>query len=228
MNICGIVCEFNPFHNGHRYLIDECRRAFGAESAVVCVMSGDFVQRGENALFLKHDRARAAVAGGADLVLELPLPWCMAPAETFARGAVGLLGATGIVTRLCFGSESGDLPMLRSTARILLRPETDERIRRELETGCAYAAARQRALEAMGGAGAALTQPNDILAVEYLKALELQALPLEPFAVARRGACRADAGRRRRRGSSDERRVGNEGRSRWSAYHETWMASGLP
>ena len=188
MNICGIVCEFNPFHNGHRYLIDECRRAFGADSAVVCVMSGDFVQRGENALFLKHDRARAAVAGGADLVLELPLPWCMAPAETFARGAVGLLGATGIVTRLCFGSESGDLPMLRSTARILLRPETDERIRRELETGCAYAAARQRALEAMGGAGAALTQPNDILAVEYLKALELQALPLEPFAVARRGA----------------------------------------
>jgi len=186
MNICGIVCEYNPFHSGHRHLIDECRRALGADSAVLCVMSGDFVQRGESALFPKHDRARAAVAGGADLVLELPLPWCMAPAETFARGAVGMLGASGVVTHLCFGSESGDLPLLRETARTLLRPETDARIRSELETGCSYAAARQRALEAAGCA--APTQPNDILAVEYLKALELQALPLAPFAVARRGA----------------------------------------
>ena len=78
MNICGIVCEYNPFHAGHRYLIDACRGALGADSAVVCVMSGDFVQRGEAAAFAKHDRARAAVAGGADLVIELPLPWCMA------------------------------------------------------------------------------------------------------------------------------------------------------
>ena len=188
MPTVGIVCEYNPFHKGHLHMIEEIRRRLGEDVTTACVMSGDYVQRGESACFDKFVRAEAACRCGADLVLELPLPWCMAPAETFARGAVGLLGATGIVTRLCFGSESGDLPMLRSTARILLRPETDERIRRELETGCAYAAARQRALEAMGGAGAALTQPNDILAVEYLKALELQALPLEPFAVARRGA----------------------------------------
>ena len=189
MNICGIVCEFNPFHSGHRYLIDECRRALGADSAVVGVMSGDFTQRGEAAAYLKHDRARAAVSGGADLVLELPLPWCMAPAETFARGAVGLLGAAGIMTHLCFGSESGDLPALRETAAQLLRPELDALIRAGLERGIGYAAARQRALETLTGRPApALTQPNDILAVEYLKALETQKLPLTPFAVRRQGA----------------------------------------
>ena len=112
---CGIVCEYDPFHNGHAYQIAYAKETLGLP--VVCAMSGDFVQRGEAAIYSKHDRARAAVAGGADLVLELPLPWCMAPAETLARGAVGLLGAAGIVTHLCFGSESGDLPMLEETAR---------------------------------------------------------------------------------------------------------------
>ena len=188
MNICGIVCEYNPFHAGHRYLIDVCRGEFGGDSAVVCVMSGDFVQRGEPAAYLKHDRARAAVAGGADLVLELPLPWCMAGAETFARGGVALLGATGLVTRLCFGSESGDLPLLRETARQLLRPEMDALIRAELESGLGYPAARQRALETLAGSASALTEPNDILAVEYLKALETQEQAMTPFAVCRRGA----------------------------------------
>ena len=152
MNICAIVCEFDPYHLGHRYLIDECRRAFGADAAVVCVMSGDFVQRGAPAAFLKHDRARAAVAGGADLVLELPLPWSMAPAETFARGAAGLLGACGLSARLCFGSESGDLTMLQKTAELLLGPETDALIRKELESGIGYASARL----SCAGAGSAI------------------------------------------------------------------------
>ena len=189
MNICGIVCEFNPFHNGHRYLIDACRAHLGADSAVVCVMSGDFVQRGEAAAFLKHDRARAAVASGADLVLELPLPWCMATAQTFARGAVGLLDATGVVTHLCFGSESGDLPGLIQTARALAAPELDALLRAELERGIGYAAARQRALEALTGTEqTALTQPNDILAVEYLRTMETQGMNMTPFCVKRRGA----------------------------------------
>ena len=189
MNICGIVCEYNPFHNGHRYLIDVCRRKLGADSAVVCVMSGDFVQRGEAAVYCKHDRARAAVAGGADLVIELPLPWSLAPAERFARGAVGLLGATGCVTHLVFGSESGDLAALRETAALLLEPETDALLRAELESGISYAAARQKAVEARSGKAAiALTQPNDILAVEYLKALALQGLDITPLAVRRCGA----------------------------------------
>ena len=197
MNICGIVCEFNPFHTGHRFLIDECRRVFGADTGIVCAMSGDVVQRGEAAAFTKHDRAAAAVAGGADLVLELPLPWSMAPAETFARGGVGLLAAAGCVTHLCFGSESGDPAALEEAAELLLRPELDELLRRELETGIPYAAARQRALEALSGKPApALSRPNDILAVEYLKALRQQGAALTPFAVPRRGAAHdaAEAG----------------------------------
>ena len=188
MNICGIVCEFNPFHNGHRYLIDVCRRSLGEDSAVVCVMSGDFVQRGEAAVFRKHDRARAAVAGGADLVLELPLPWSMAPANTFARGGVGLLHAIGCVTHLCFGSESGDLALLKETAAALSRPELDGLIRAELERGIGYAAARERALEALTGKAEALRSPNDILAVEYLRAIETVGASMRPFAVERRGA----------------------------------------
>ena len=189
MNICGIVCEYNPFHNGHRFLIDECRRILGADTAVVCAMSGDFVQRGEAAAFLKHDRARAAVAGGADLVLELPLPWCLSPAETFARGAVGLLGAAGLVTHLCFGSECGDLSLLRETAEKLFDPELDAMIRARMADRTPYAAARQAAVETLlGKPTPVLARPNDILAVEYLKALRKQGLFLAPLTVARRGA----------------------------------------
>ena len=189
MKICGIVCEYNPFHSGHRYLIDECRRTLGEETAVVCVMSGDFVQRGEAAIFDKHARARAAVAGGADLVFELPLPWCMAPAETFARGGVGLLGAMGCVTHLAFGSECGDLSALTETAELLLRGEVQEEIRARMTDGLSFAAARQRAAEAVAGkALPALSTPNDILALEYLKAAQAQRLTLTPLAVQRRGA----------------------------------------
>ena len=88
----GIVCEYNPFHNGHAYHITRALQELGADEGVVCVMSGDFVQRGEPAVYSKYARAEAACRCGADLVLELPLPWCLASAEGFARGAVGLLG----------------------------------------------------------------------------------------------------------------------------------------
>ena len=189
MNICGIVCEYNPFHNGHAYLISEVRQRLGADTGVICAMSGDFVQRGEAAVFDKHDRARAAVLGGADLVLELPLPWSISSAEGFARGAVGLLGATGLVTHLAFGSESGDAELLRELAALLTEPETDLLIREELSTGISYAAARQKALEKRcGHAVPQLASPNDILAVEYLKAVRMQNLALTPIAVRRIGA----------------------------------------
>ena len=189
MNICGIICEYNPFHNGHRYMIEAVRDKLGDDCAVVCAMSGDFVQRGEAAIFSKHDRARAAVAGGADLVLELPLPWCMAPAETFARGGVGLLAATGVVTHLAFGSESGDLAALEKTARALLDPDLEPLLKEELAAGQPYAAARQRAVERLTGEGAdVLARPNDILAVEYLKAMYQKGINLIPLAVPRMGA----------------------------------------
>ena len=114
MAVIGIVCEYNPFHRGHQLHMEKARAALGEESAVVCVMSGDFVQRGEAAVYAKSARAEAACRCGADLVFELPLPWCVSSAERFAMGAVGLLDSLGIVTHLSFGSESGDLEIGRA------------------------------------------------------------------------------------------------------------------
>ena len=189
MITCGIVCEYNPFHNGHAYQIREIRRLLGEDTAIVCIMSGDFVQRGDIAVYPKHDRARAAVCGGANLVFELPLPWSISSAESFARGAVGLLGAMGNVSHLCFGSESGDVNVLEQISELVLRPEIDELIRLGLGKGVSYATARQKALERLNGAALPqLSNPNDILAVEYLKAIRLQKLDLQPIAIQRIGA----------------------------------------
>lgn len=116
--VIGIVAEFNPFHEGHAYLLREARQRFGADFVVIA-MSGDFVQRGEPAVFSKYDRTRAALAGGADLVLQLPVMFSTAAAEDFAAAAVALLDRTGICDQQLFGSESGDLPLLQRTADFL-------------------------------------------------------------------------------------------------------------
>lgn len=189
MKIIGIVSEYNPFHNGHRYHIEESRKAAGGDSAVVCVMSGDFVQRGEAAIFSKFARAEAAAKGGADLVLELPLPWALSSAEAFSRGAVGLLGALGCVDYLSFGSECGDMKVLSALATALLDPAIDAKILEELKTGISYASARQKAIEKdLGSFARYLETPNNILAVEYLKALYTLRLRIEPMTVVRAGA----------------------------------------
>lgn len=189
MNICGIVCEYNPFHNGHAYQISEIRRLLGEDTGVICVMSGDFVQRGEAACYAKHDRARAAVCGGADLVLELPLPWSLSSAEGFARGAVELLAAAGTVTHLAFGSECGDLAQLQKVTNALLRPETAQSLREKLSEGLPFAAARQQAVEQyLSEQVPLLKSPNDILAIEYLKALQQGRHSILPLAIQRRGA----------------------------------------
>ena len=188
--VAGIVAEYNPFHNGHGYQIARTREALGEETAVVCAMSGSFVQRGEPAVFEKHLRARAALLGGADLVLELPLPWAMASAETFARGAVEILMSTGLVTHLSFGSECGDTTALEGIAALLLRPEMDPLIREGLSAaGLSYAAARQRAAETLAGEPLpALASPNDILGIEYLKSLYYVNSEIVPLAIPRAGA----------------------------------------
>ncbi len=189
MKIIGIVAEYNPFHNGHKFHIHESRAAVSSDTAVVCVMSGDFVQRGEPAIYPKHIRAEAAVMGGADLVFELPLPWSLSSAEGFARGAVGLLGQLGCVNYLSFGSECGDMNILNALANGLLDPRIDIAIREELEKGVSYAAARQNALTRdLGSMADYLASPNNILAVEYLKAICEQHLRLEPITVQRSGA----------------------------------------
>ena len=116
MPTIGIIAEYNPFHSGHRHHIQTVRRTFGADSAIVCAMSGNWVQRGQPALADKWTRAALALAQGVDLVLELPTLWAAASAEPFARGGVGLLAATGVVDILSFGSEAGDLAPLQQAA----------------------------------------------------------------------------------------------------------------
>ena len=188
MAIIGIVAEYNPFHTGHEYHIARSRELLGADSTVICVMSGDFVQRGEPALYSKFARAEAACRCGADLVIELPLPWALSSAEGFARGSVGLLGALG-ATHLSFGSECGELEPLQRVAEALLDPLLGEDLRAELQAGIPFAAARQRAAARRVGALAELLQaPNNILAVEYLKAIFDQRLDLHPLTILRTGA----------------------------------------
>ncbi len=194
--VCGIVAEYNPFHNGHRYHLDATRAQLGEDCAMVCVMSGNFVQRGAPAVLEKHARAEAALRCGADLVIELPLPWALSSAEGFARGAVSLLRAAGVVNYLSFGSESGTLAPLRESAAVLLLPELDELVREELRRGDSYAAARQRAAERLAGSALpVLNRPNDMLGVEYLKAIAVLKAPIQPLTVLRRGAGHDEAGR---------------------------------
>ena len=125
MHSCGIVAEYNPFHAGHAFHLAETRRRLGEDCALVCAMSGSFVQRGESAVFSKFARAEAAVRCGADMVLELPLPWSLASAEGFARGAVGLLAAAG-VEALSFGSECGDTKPLYAALEAIQDPRFPE------------------------------------------------------------------------------------------------------
>ena len=185
MRVAGVVAEYNPFHAGHAYHIAETRRRLG-ECAVVCVMSGNFVQRGDCAVFDKWARARSALEGGADLVLELPTVWAASSAEGFARGAVGLLKATGVVDTLSFGSESGLLDDLCQLARVLEGEAYQAALRNELDRGIGFAQARQNAaLNALGKQAETLRGANDCLAVEYLRAA---GGTLSLVAVLRRGA----------------------------------------
>lgn len=190
MAVAGIITEYNPFHRGHRWQIQTLRRLLGADAAVVAVMSGNFVQRGDFAILEKRARAECALLGGADLVLELPSPWSAATAERFAQGGVALLAATGVVTHLAFGCEAGDLGPLDAAARCLEGPGWEETARRHLAAGVTFAAARQAAVRDLAGEGAAacLSRPNDILAVEYLRAAARQGAALQPLALPRVGA----------------------------------------
>lgn len=188
MKTAGIICEYNPFHRGHAWQIAELRRALGEDTAVVCAMSGAFVQRGDFAVMRAHARAEAAVRGGVDLVLELPLPWAISSAEGFARGGVAVLEETGCVDTLVFGSECGDAQSLTDTARTLLDGDFPPLLRAQLEKGLSFASAREAAArELLGEKAAVLSQPNDILGVEYCKALLQCGSKIVPLAIARRG-----------------------------------------
>ena len=183
MDAVGVVCEFDPMHLGHERLLRQAKADTGLP--VVCAMSGNYIQRGGMACLNKFARAEMAVLCGADLVVELPTPWAMATAERFADGGVSLLAGCG-VKHLYFGSECGDIAALDAAAETLLREEFQADILRELQTGLSYAVARQAALEKrIGGSASLLSQPNNTLAVEYLKAIRRRELPLSAATVRR-------------------------------------------
>lgn len=190
MTIVGIICEYNPFHRGHRKQFLEIRQRFGADAAIVCLMSGNYVQRGAPAVFDREVRARAAILSGADLVLELPVTASLSSAEGFASAGVAILSP--LCDYLCFGTESGNSDALMRTAQALLCPGFSEQLRQRLATGVSFPAARQQALEALGIPGTLLEQPNDILATEYCKAILAQGSSLLPFPVTRRGSYHAE------------------------------------
>ncbi|WP_162840294.1 tRNA(Met) cytidine acetate ligase [Acetanaerobacterium elongatum] len=186
MTIAGIIAEYNPFHNGHAYQIAKTR-ALGATHVAVC-MSGDFTQRGECAVIEKHARVKAALLGGADLIVELPLPYAVSSAERFAFGGVSVLNALGCVDILSFGSESGDISALKRVVEALENSQFAPLLQKQLDKGLVFPKARQLALtELLGEDALVLSHPNNTLGVEYIKWLERLNSRIQPVTVPRKG-----------------------------------------
>lgn len=184
MRVCGVICEYDPFHNGHAVHLAALRERTACDY-IVCVMSGHFTQRGDPALLSKWARAEMALRCGADAVFELPALFAVRDAERFARGGVGLLTALGVVTHLGFGSETGDLDALTAAAA---RVAEGDAVREGLALGQTLARARGEA------AGLAKGAPNDTLAMEYLRALDGLRSPLKAVAIRREGHGHHDRG----------------------------------
>jgi len=190
MKVLGITAEYNPFHDGHQYHLTESKKRAGADAVVVC-MSGNFVQRGEPAVFDKWARAKAAVEKGVDLVLELPTYFATGSAETFAAGSIGIFRSLGMIDAVSFGSESGSIGELERVAAVLAEEpeEFREILRRELDGGNGFPKAREAALSGVLGEEAAslLEGSNDILGIEYLKAAKRLGFDAPFIAVPRKG-----------------------------------------
>lgn len=186
MNICGIICEYNPFHNGHKYHIEQTREKFGA-THIVGVMSGNFTQRGDVAVIDKYRRAETALKNGVDLVIELPVVYSLGSAEQFAQGAVYLLNALGCVDTLSFGSECGNINQLREAAGAVLYAQESDEFKSYMKEGLSYPAALQKAIERYYTDDVidTLACPNNTLAVEYIKAIDNIASPIKPVTVQR-------------------------------------------
>lgn len=187
MKTAAIIAEYNPFHNGHAYHIEETRRLTDA-GRVIVLMSGSFVQRGAPAICDKHLRAKAALENGADLVLELPLSYAVGNAEVFASGAVEILDRLGIVDVLSFGAETDELSTLADIAAFLNHETQDFKatLRKEMENGRNYAQARAAAIPRINAS--LFSSPNAILGIEYIRALQKRHSTIQPFAILRQGA----------------------------------------
>ena len=190
MKAVGIICEYNPLHKGHRKQLRAVRELLGEDTAIICAMSGNFVQRGAPAIVDKSLRAEAAVRCGADLVMELPVTRALQSAEGFAAGGVEIL--KGLCDTLCFGAETADRKGLMACAKALLSESFPPLLREELEKGCSFPAARQAALERMGMDAAIVREPNDILGIEYCKAIITQNPDMDILPIKREGSYHAE------------------------------------
>lgn len=183
MSVIGIVCEFNPFHNGHKHLIDSVKKQ---GDVVVCVMSGNYVQRGEPAIFPKDVRVMSALKNGVDIVLELPFVYATASAEYFAKNAVKILDSFGC-NKIAFGTEGATVNDLQKIVDILLNEDFSNKVKEYLETGVNYPSARESALKDYG-CNFDVSTPNNILAVEYLKSIRELNSNIQAVAINRIGA----------------------------------------
>ena len=187
MKIGALVAEFNPIHAGHKLLIDKIKEE---NDAVIAIMSGNFVQRGECAIFEKGERAKASITCGVDLVIELPAVYALSSAEGFAKGAVNILSACGCIDNLYFGSECGDIEKISRCADAL-NSESEEFsliLSEKLSEGLSFPAARQEALRSILPDGEILDMPNNILAVEYVRELKKLGSAITPHTIKRIGA----------------------------------------
>ncbi len=193
MKVVGIIAEYNPFHNGHQYHIEETRRLTGADYVIV-IMSGNFTQRGKPAIIDKYSRAEMALTHGADLVIELPTVFACASAEHFSYGALAILNGLGVVDILSFGSECGDVKRLHDLASFLLNETTDfsDALSEQLKTGYTYPVARCIALEStlpgFSEYADILNHPNNILGMEYCKSIQKLQSKISPFSISRKGS----------------------------------------
>lgn len=193
MKVAGIVAEYNPFHNGHKHQIDTLRNL--GFSHIVVAMSGNFVQRGDTAIADKWTRAKIALENGADFVVEIPTCYCLSPAEKYCFSAVEILDNLGVVDTICFGSETGDLDKLGTLCDFLLDPETDKQIGECLGVSKNFIEAREKVVAKGLGEEfvSILKNPNDVLGLEYLKALKLLNSSISPLVLKRVGAGHNDS-----------------------------------
>ena len=189
MKTAAVICEYNPFHFGHKYQIETMKRNFGSGCRIIAIMSGCFTQRGEPAIFDKYTRAESALRCGCDLVLELPLPHSMSGAEFFARAGVYIADSIGVVDLLFFGSECGELTRLQTVAERMSSDEfrqacTEERSK---DKGAQTGRLRDEIYRRLWGDEPILSGSNNLLALEYLRALKRFNSPIQPYAVKRVG-----------------------------------------
>ncbi|MDO5520250.1 MAG: nucleotidyltransferase [bacterium] len=198
MKVVGLITEYNPFHNGHKYHIEQAKKITGADHVVV-VMSGNFVQRGAPAIIDKYTRTQMALQEGADLIFELPVTYATASAEYFALGAVSILDSLGFVDSICFGSECGDITLLTEIASVLCDepPAYQILLNENIKKGQSFPLARENALTTYLSNPDTQTQnehkdlvdvlasPNNILGIEYIKALKLLNSNIQPYTITR-------------------------------------------